>query len=106
MSTPPSPRRRRRWPPWRRAAAAPPDCGGLSCREVVELVTDYFEGALAPDVRARFETHIGRCEACPAYVEQLRVTREVVGHLGPEDLDPRVEQDLLVAFRDWKAGGV
>jgi anti-sigma factor RsiW len=71
---------------------------------MVELVTDYFEGALAPETRARFETHISRCGDCTAYLEQMRVTRDVVGHLDPEDLDPRVEQDLLDAFRDWKAG--
>jgi anti-sigma factor RsiW len=97
--------RRPRWLTWRRsAAAAPPAGGGLRCRELVELVTDYFEGALAPPDRARFEAHIAACNHCTAYLAQMRTTLSVVGHLDAGDLDPRVERELLDAFRDWKAG--
>ena len=35
---------------------------GLSCQELVELVTDYLEGAQTPETRERFETHIGGCD--------------------------------------------
>ena len=41
----------RRWLPWRRRGSAN-DAGGLTCRELVELVTDYLEDAL-PGARAR-----------------------------------------------------
>ena len=44
----------------------------ITCRELVELVTDYLEGALAPADRARFEEHLEICDACVAYVEQIR----------------------------------
>lgn len=94
-----------RWLTFWRRDPAPPDCGGLPCREMVELVTDYFEGALAPDVRARFERHIAACGDCTRYMVQMRETLDVVGHIDPEGLDPRVEAELLDAFRDWKAGG-
>ena len=76
----------------------------IPCRQLVELVTDYLEGALPAAAHARVELHLASCEACGAYVEQMRLTLVVVGHLTPEDLDPRVEQRLLDAFRDWKAG--
>jgi anti-sigma factor RsiW len=36
----------------------------LRCRELVELVTDYLEGALAPAERARFEAHVADCPGC------------------------------------------
>jgi anti-sigma factor RsiW len=71
---------------------------------MVELITDYFEDALPGETRARFEAHIATCDACTKYVEQMRVTMSVVGHVGAAGLDPRVEQELLDAFRDWKAG--
>jgi hypothetical protein len=90
--------------PWRRRAAASP-AGGLACVELVELVTEYLEGTLAPEPRARFEAHIGVCDHCGAYLEQMRLTLDVVGHLQPDDLDPAMERDLLAAFKDWKAGG-
>ena len=94
----------RRWLPWHREPAASPP-GGLGCPELVELVTEYLEDTLAPDVRARFETHIDACEHCAAYLAQIRVTLDVVGHLEPDDLDPAMERDLLDAFRGWKAAG-
>jgi anti-sigma factor RsiW len=94
----------RRWLFWRRRPAASPP-GDLACRELVELVTEYLEGGLGPHDRARFEAHIGACEHCSAYLEQMRVTLRVVGQIDPEALDPEVERELLDAFRTWKAGG-
>jgi anti-sigma factor RsiW len=87
----------------RRPAASPP--GGLACRELVELVTDYLEGALDPGDRERFEAHIAACAHCTAYVHQMRMTLRVAGHIEPDELDPELERELLQAFRDWKAGG-
>ena len=76
----------------------------LSCRELVELVTDYFEGALAPPERARFEQHLAACGGCTRYVEQLRATVSAVGRLEPEAVPRDAEAALLEAFRDWKSG--
>ena len=76
----------------------------LSCRELVELVTDYFEGALAPAERARFEQHLAACSGCTRYVEQLRATVSTVGRLEPDAVPPDAEAALLEAFRDWKSG--
>jgi anti-sigma factor RsiW len=75
----------------------------LSCQELVELVTDYLEGALSAGDRARFEAHIEACDGCTRYLAQIRVTIELTGRLAPEQLDPAAEAALLEAFRDWKA---
>jgi anti-sigma factor RsiW len=90
--------------PWRRQPAGTPP-GGLRCVELVELVTEYLEDTLAPDVRARFEVHIDSCDYCGAYLEQMRMTLDVVGHLQPDDLDPEMERELLDAFKSWKTSG-
>jgi anti-sigma factor RsiW len=93
----------RRWLPWRsRPAASEP---GLACRELVELVTEYLEGGLSTEDRVRFAAHIAVCDHCSAYLEQMRVTLRVVGHIDPDELEPEVERELLDAFREWKAGG-
>jgi anti-sigma factor RsiW len=73
----------------------------LSCQELVELVTDYLEGALQPGERARFEAHIKPCDGCRAYLHQIRTTIELTGRLTPEQLEPAAEAALLSAFRDW-----
>ena len=76
---------------------------GLSCQELVELVTDYFEDALSPTDRARFESHIAACEGCTMYVRQMREMLEVLGELTTDSISPQAEEELLAAFRDWKS---
>ena len=76
---------------------------GLACQELVELVSDYFEGALSDADRARFEAHIAGCDNCTAYVRQMRETIALMGELTTESISPEAQADLLAAFRDWKA---
>jgi anti-sigma factor RsiW len=76
----------------------------LACIELVELVSDYLEGALDRRTRRRFEAHIAGCEHCTAYLEQMRETIRLTGRLREDSLDPHVRDELLAAFRDWKAG--
>jgi anti-sigma factor RsiW len=76
----------------------------LTCRELVEIVTDYLEGRLPPGDRVRFEEHILVCEGCTAYVEQMRETIRLTGALRTEDVPAEAQEELLRAFRGWKAG--
>ena len=76
----------------------------LSCQELVELVTDYLDGALPAADRARFEAHIADCDGCRAYLEQIRVTITLTGNLVAEQIDPAAKVALMEAFRDWKRG--
>ena len=75
----------------------------LACQELVELVTDYLEGRLPLGERRRFEHHLGECEPCVDYVEQMRETIRLVARSAAADPErlPGVEL-LLDAFRDWK----
>jgi len=73
----------------------------LSCQELVELVTDYLEGALVPGDLRRFEEHISGCGKCTTYLEQMRQTIRVTGTLTPTDLSPEAERELLSLFSDW-----
>jgi anti-sigma factor RsiW len=75
----------------------------LSCQELVELVTSYFEGGLPAADRERFDAHIATCDGCDRYLDQMRATIRVSGSLRPADLAPDEERKLLAAFADWKA---
>ena len=75
----------------------------LTCKQLVELVTDYFEGALPPEQRARFEAHLARCRGCQAYLSQLRRTIRILGSLTEEAISSPAREHLLRAFRDWKS---
>jgi anti-sigma factor RsiW len=78
--------------------------GVLTCRELVELVTDYFEGALPADERSRFEEHVMSCPPCRTYLQQMRTTIELLGSIPEETVSPEAEATLTAAFRDWKRG--
>lgn len=75
----------------------------LSCRELVELVTDYLEGALDRRTRSRFDRHIADCPHCTEYLEQMRETIRLTGRLTEEQLDPHARDELLAVFRTWHA---
>jgi anti-sigma factor RsiW len=77
----------------------------MPCREAVAAVTAYLEGAMAAGDRARFEAHLAGCEHCPVYVEQIRATIELAGHIEPEDLTPDARDALLGVFQAWAAEG-
>jgi anti-sigma factor RsiW len=73
----------------------------LACQQVVELVTDYLDDALEPDVRTRFDEHLRDCEDCAAYLEQLRTTIRVTGRLAPGAVPDATMSRLVAAFRSW-----
>jgi anti-sigma factor RsiW len=78
-----------------------PDLTPLPCQELVELVTDYLEGALSPADRERFDRHIAGCDGCTTYLEQMRTTIRLAGRLRPEDISPDAGAALLRSFRGW-----
>jgi anti-sigma factor RsiW len=73
----------------------------LSCQELVELVTDYLDGALPPGERARFDAHLAGCRGCEIHLEQVRATIALTRASGDLEDSPEVS-GLLEAFRDWK----
>jgi anti-sigma factor RsiW len=77
----------------------------LSCRELVELVTEYLEGGLSRRERARFEAHIADCGNCTRYLQQFRETIRLTGTLRESDLSVEAAATLLAQFEDWRAGG-
>jgi len=74
----------------------------MSCKELVELVTEYLEGALPPRERARFEEHLSICAGCQTYLEQMRHTPRTLGQLTEESISSEARDALLQAFRNWK----
>jgi anti-sigma factor RsiW len=74
----------------------------LTCQELVELVTDYLEGALSASERARFNRHIDGCPHCTTYLDQMRITIRTLGRLPEETVPPAARDALLSAFQDWK----
>jgi anti-sigma factor RsiW len=77
----------------------------FTCKELVELVTDYFDDALPPGDQRRFEQHISQCPGCTEHLEHLRVTIRAVGALREEAVPAPAREELLATFREWKRRG-
>jgi anti-sigma factor RsiW len=74
----------------------------VPCQEIVELVTDYLEGALDPDMSVEVEAHLQLCDGCDIYVEQMRATIRALGTVPVETLSETAQAELLQAFRDLR----
>ena len=75
----------------------------IPCQEMVELITDYLEGALSRVDRRRFEDHLVGCPHCTAYVAQMRETLRLTGRLVPADLTPEMEREFGEIYRRWSS---
>jgi anti-sigma factor RsiW len=73
--------------------------GHLACTSVVELATDYLEGALPGPESRRLEQHLDTCPGCTEYVEQLRTIAGSLRGLSAESLPAGMRDDLITRFR-------
>ena len=78
-------------------APVPPDPD--SCAGIVELITDYLEGALDAGIRARFDAHLAGCDGCDRYLEQMRATIAAAGRIDVDRIAPAVLDRLVAAYR-------
>jgi predicted anti-sigma-YlaC factor YlaD len=46
----------------------------VTCKQFVELITDYFEGTLSSRTLSQVEEHLVLCDSCVSYAEQMRAT--------------------------------
>ena len=75
---------------------------GYACAEVVELASEYLEGAMTPEQRTRFELHLNLCDGCSSFLEQVRTTGALASSLPVEEIPDDLKSKLLAAFRDWE----
>ncbi len=75
----------------------------MSCQEFVELVTDYLEDNMLPEVRKLFDEHREICPGCETYLKQIRQTISTLHYIGDEQVSPEIKQKLLLAFRQLQS---
>lgn len=93
----------RRWwqRPWPGGRRGPDE---LVCRQAVELITTYLEGALGPADQDRFEAHLAACPHCLRYLEQIRLTVAATGRVEPDALGAEARAELVALYRSWSSG--
>jgi predicted anti-sigma-YlaC factor YlaD len=73
------------------------------CRQFVEDVTAYLEGALSEQAVVLVEQHLADCPHCREYLSQMRRTIAMTREVTNEDIDEMpadLRERLLQAFRD------
>ena len=72
----------------------------IVCASGVDLLMDYLEDVLPPDVRAAVEAHVAGCPRCVAFIESYRATprilREATAAALPADLELSLRTFLRV----------
>jgi anti-sigma factor RsiW len=74
----------------------------FTCREVVDLVTEYMEGGLPAAERLAFERHVAICPPCRGHFAQLRKISRAAGGLREDDIPEALRSKLVEAFRGWR----
>jgi hypothetical protein len=71
----------------------------LTCKDAIEIMGEYLEAALGPDLVATLERHLADCRPCVAYLNTYRKTRQLAGEVGrlemPEEMKRRLRRLLL-----------
>lgn len=66
----------------------------MTCRDFIEFLHEFLDGALAPSQRAVFEHHLRICPSCVAYLSTYEKTIE----LGREALAGDEAEDMPEAL--------
>ena len=74
----------------------------MACQELVELVTAYLEGYLAPPERTRFEEHLATCSGCRTYLQQMRMTLRALDRVPEPSISTEAREQLLRLYRGWR----
>lgn len=73
----------------------------LTCKRVVEIVTDYLEGRMQLPERTAFEHHLVSCVGCTVYLRQVKQTIAVAG-AAKEPPGAAAQRELVRMFRGWR----
>jgi anti-sigma factor RsiW len=77
----------------------------MNCKRLVELITDYLEGAMPEAERGLVDEHLAGCAGCSTYLEQCRATVRLTGMLTEAQITPAAREVLGGVFRDWQTTG-
>ena len=71
----------------------------ISCGSGVELLMEYLEGVLPPEMNAALAAHVAGCERCTAFVASYRETPRILRTATAVELPADVQQSLRAFLR-------
>jgi anti-sigma factor RsiW len=74
----------------------------IGCMSGVELLMEYMEGTLTPDVRAAIEAHVAGCPRCVAFIASYRETPRILRDATAIEMPADLEASLMAALRSHR----
>jgi len=74
----------------------------MNCHEAIDVLADYLDAALTPDMLAQLEAHLRVCAPCRAYLATYRRAAELAAKVNRVEMPPEVRQRLSEFLRGWK----
>jgi anti-sigma factor RsiW len=84
-----------------------PDCGSggptdLQCRQIAELLGDYFDGSLPRETRELIDFHIDGCPPCVAFLNTYKGTMDATRKLPDVPIPSELKNRLLTVLKSTK----
>ena len=67
----------------------------MNCRELLELLSEYIEGELPPELRGEIECHVEECPQCKLVIDTLKLTIKLYNCLEPCTLPEKIKEEVL-----------
>jgi anti-sigma factor RsiW len=74
----------------------------ITCGSGVELLMEYLEGVLTPEVNAALEAHVAGCERCSAFVASYRETPRILRTATAVEIPADIQQSLRAFLRQLR----
>lgn len=71
----------------------------LNCQDIEDLVDDYVDQEIIPELKKRFEEHFEGCERCRSLVVDIQEMLRLAGSLSEEPVPLSVSQRLRKVLR-------
>ena len=66
----------------------------MNCREAIDVLADYLDATLTPDMLAQLEAHLRVCAPCRAYLATYKRSVELAAKVNRVEMPPEVKQRL------------
>ena len=70
----------------------------ICCKECLELLHDYLEGKLSPNIRTSLEEHFEDCPPCIAFFNTYKSTTQICQSVLKETEIPDIVKEKLKEF--------
>lgn len=77
----------------------------ITCRQLIDFIVDYVDGALDETARYDFERHLSVCPSCRNYLETYRQTMSLTCIVVTDEPVEDVPEELVAAILARRSSG-